>query len=152
TGVLAHVAVTSAALRGERAAREKVAGVIHLLDLDDIADRPVAGLPLGTLRMVELARALVSGAKLVMLDEPASGLDNTETAKLAEHLYHVRDNLGTSILLIEHDVHMVTSVSDYMYVVNRGKLLSEGLPAHVQRDDVVIAAYLGSSEEQPAAV
>ncbi len=111
--------------------------------LEEVADRPVSGLPFGVLRMVEVARAIVTGARLVMLDEPASGLDNTETQRLADLLLTLRAGLGLTLLLIEHDVKMVTSVTDYMYVLDRGRLLAEGTPRDVQGNREVIAAYLG---------
>jgi branched-chain amino acid transport system ATP-binding protein len=81
-----------------------------------------------------------------MLDEPASGLDNTETDRLAALLRRTRDELGRTILLIEHDVRMVTGVSDYVYVVDRGQLLAEGTPEQIGRDPRVIAAYMGESK------
>ena len=84
-----------------------------------------------------------------MLDEPASGLDNAETDELARLLYFIRAELGVSILLIEHDVRMVTSVSDYMYVINQGAPLAQGTPAEVQRHPEVIAAYLGEPVGAP---
>jgi sulfate-transporting ATPase len=151
--IISNVFVTAKSLRGELAAEETCRRVVRFLNLDDIADRPVAGLSFGTLRMVEIGRALATGAPVLMLDEPASGLDNSETDRLSELLLLVREKLGISILLIEHDVRMVTALSDYMYVLNRGKMLAQGEPAIVQRDAAVIAAYLGEAPtEEPAAL
>jgi ABC-type branched-subunit amino acid transport system ATPase component/ABC-type branched-subunit amino acid transport system permease subunit len=144
TGFLAHMAVTQQALIAEQTCRQLVTRVIELLGLTDVAHRPVAGLPFGTLRMVEIARALVTRSPLIMLDEPASGLDNAETDKLAALLFYLRDALGVSILLIEHDVQLVTSVCDHMYVIDRGKRIAAGPTEQVQRDPKVIAAYLGT--------
>ncbi|MHB8511640.1 MAG: ABC transporter permease subunit [Actinomycetota bacterium] len=143
SGVFSHMVVGARALRAEREANARVTQVISMLGLQDIAERQASGLSLGTLRKVEVARALVTGAKLVMLDEPASGLDNNETEKLAQQLLSIRDDLGVSILLIEHDIRMVTSVSDYIYVVDHGAPLAQGRPSSISNDPAVIAAYLG---------
>jgi ABC-type branched-subunit amino acid transport system ATPase component/ABC-type branched-subunit amino acid transport system permease subunit len=145
SSVADHIIVTRGALQGEELARRRVRRVIKLLNLEEVADRRIAGLPFGVLRMVEVARAVVTGAPFIMLDEPASGLDNTETDRLADLLFFLRGELGVSILLIEHDVRMVTAVSDYLYVINRGRPLANGFPADVVRDQGVIAAYLGEA-------
>lgn len=146
TGLFRHLALTDRAVQIEKQLRNKVREVVGLLGLEEVSDRRVAGLPFGILRQVEIARALVTRAPLLMLDEPASGLDNKETDELSRLLYFLRGEFGLSILLIEHDVQMVTKVSDYMYVIDRGVPLAEGTPDEIQRNPQVIAAYLGESE------
>jgi ABC-type branched-subunit amino acid transport system ATPase component/ABC-type branched-subunit amino acid transport system permease subunit len=150
TGVLSHLAVSSRAIEAEATARRRVRQVASLLGLEEFVDRRVAGLPFGVLRQVEIARALVTEAPLLMLDEPASGLDNAETDELARLLRYVRGELGVSILLIEHDVRMVTSVSDYIYVLDRGRPLADGTPGEIQRNPAVVAAYLGQADADAA--
>jgi ABC-type branched-subunit amino acid transport system ATPase component/branched-subunit amino acid ABC-type transport system permease component len=141
-GAGSNLIASSSTLAAERAARKRVTTVLRLLDLEEHASSSVRGLPFGVLRMIELARALVTGARLIMLDEPASGLNEAETDKLATVVRGARA-LGVSVLLIEHDVRMVTGISDYIYVLNQGQILTHGEPAEVQRHPEVIAAYLG---------
>jgi sulfate-transporting ATPase len=152
SGVLGNMTASRRTIGAERAARARVRDILGLLGLDDLRDHPVRGLPFGTLRMIELGRALVTGARLLMLDEAASGLNDAETERLVGVVRSVR-NLGVSVLLIEHDVQMVTGVSDYVYVLEQGRVLAEGGPDEIQRDPAVIAAYLGAAadaEQTPA--
>jgi ABC-type branched-subunit amino acid transport system ATPase component/branched-subunit amino acid ABC-type transport system permease component len=149
TGFTSHVLVSGRAAAEEELAVERVNDILELLDLADIADRPTGDLPFGVLRMVEVARALVTGFRVIMLDEPASGLDNSETDKLIEVLRFVR-GLGVTLLLIEHDVRMVTGVSDYLYVLDQGRIIAEGPPEEIQRNPLVVAAYLGEPAGEAA--
>jgi branched-chain amino acid transport system ATP-binding protein len=142
-----HLFATGSAINGEQLSRRRVEQVVELLGLKDVADQPVTGLPFGVLRLVEVARALVTGAPFVMLDEPASGLDNTETDKLSDLLLWVRQTLGISLLLIEHDVRMVTALCDYIYVIDRGKMIADGDAADIRKDPAVKAAYFGADTD-----
>ena len=152
TSFTQHLLVTDASVACERGARARVQQVVEMMGLGHIIHRRVSELPFGVLRTVELARAIVTGSKLIMLDEPASGLDSGETEALANLLRSLRNELDLSLLLIEHDVAMVTSVTDYMYVINRGKLLAEGTPSDIHRNPEVIAAYLGEPTTMEAAL
>jgi branched-chain amino acid transport system ATP-binding protein len=146
TGVFGGLFVTPGARRHEREARARVRSVLRLMDLAQVAHRKVAGLPFGVLRLVEVARTLVTGAQLVCFDEPASGLDSTETERLIEWFRFLRE-IGITLLVIEHDVSMVVRLCDHIYVLDQGRLLAAGTPARIQRDPAVIASYLGAPLE-----
>ena len=149
TGFVRHLLVTERTLAAEREARQRVAEVVERMGLRSVADARVADLPFGILRRVEVARALVTGFPFVMLDEPASGLDNNETDQLLEVFKQLNSD-GITLLLIEHDVKLVTSVSDYIYVLDRGELICEGTPSAVVRDQGVINAYIGQASSDAA--
>ena len=129
----------------ERSARERARAILHVLDLDGYAQRLAADLPAGIQRRVELGRALAMQPKLVLLDEPAAGLDAGETEHLAQLLHKVRERFRVSMLLVDHDMSLVMRVCDYIYVLDFGKVLSRGEPATVRNDQNVIAAYLGEA-------
>src|SRR5207244_12864052 len=101
---------------------------LELVGIDDVAGRPAAGLPFGTLKRVELARALVSKPRLLLLDEPAGGLNHEEVAELADFIRRLRDDLKVTVLLVEHHMNLVMRVSDHVHVLNFGRKIAEGTP------------------------
>jgi branched-chain amino acid transport system ATP-binding protein len=128
----------------ERRHREKVEDVIDFLDLQRWRDAPVAMLPYGVRKVVELGRALATEPKLLLLDEPAAGLNPEETEDLAFWIEDMVADLGITIVMVEHDLALVNEVSDRVLVMNQGQVIALGAPDAVQREPAVIAAYLGS--------
>ncbi|WP_374669782.1 ABC transporter ATP-binding protein [Ramlibacter sp.] len=128
-------------------AREKVERVIELLDLQHHRDSMVAGLPYGVRKVVELARALCTEPKLLLLDEPSSGLNVEETDDMAFWIQDIKHELGITVLMVEHDMSLVSKVSDRVLAMNQGEVLATGSPREVQTHPGVIEAYLGSVDD-----
>ncbi len=128
----------------ERRLRERAASILDDLGLTAFANRPVGDLPFGVQKRVEFARALAAEPKLLMLDEPAAGLNHEELGELARLICDARDRLKLTVLLVEHHMSLVMSVSDHIVALNFGRKIAEGTPAHIQAHPDVIAAYLGA--------
>ncbi|HEV8250420.1 MAG TPA: ABC transporter ATP-binding protein [Gaiellaceae bacterium] len=136
---------------GERAARSEAATALEYLGLEELSGRLASGLPFGTLKRVEVARALVSRPRLLLLDEPAGGLNHEEVGELAGLIRQMRDDYELTIVLVEHHMNLVMRVSEQVHVLNFGRMIAAGTPAEVRANPAVIEAYLGTEDHDAAA-
>lgn len=142
-GFLAHMARTPAVRRAEQALEARVEQLLARFGLEGVADTPIEALNFATQKRVELARALAGEPSLLILDEPAAGLNHEEVGQLADEIRALRDRDGLTVLLVEHHMNLVMQVSDQVVVLNFGRKIAEGTPQVVQQDAAVISAYLG---------
>ena len=143
TGLLAELLFSPAVRRQEIAMREAVERVIDFLELAHHRETRIAELPYGVRKVVELGRALAAEPRLLLLDEPSSGLNVEETQDMAFWITDIRDELGITVAIIEHDMRLVSAVSDRVLALNDGKVLASGTPAEVQEHPEVVRAYIG---------
>ncbi|AHC14060.1 ABC transporter ATP-binding protein [Salinispira pacifica] len=147
TGIISHILKTGKARAEEAEYRQKALGILEFLGIHTLRDALAGGQPYGILKKIEIARALMADPKLMILDEPAAGLNDRETDELDRLIYRIRDEFHTSILLIEHDMGLVMNICDRVCAINFGKFLAMGTPDDIKNDPSVQEAYLGQEDQ-----
>lgn len=148
SGILEHILTLPRARREERELRKKAENVLRFLNLHYIKDMYAAGQPYGILKKIEIARALMANPKMIILDEPAAGLNDKETAELATLIRKIRDEYNATILLVEHDMGFVMDICDRICAISFGKFLAMDTPLNIQQNKAVQEAYLGGEDDE----
>ncbi len=133
--------------KAEKQADEKALELLDFFGMADLASAPAGSLPYGAQRRLEIARALGTSPKIILLDEPAAGMNPSETAELMENIRRIRDNFGIAVMLIEHDMKLVMSICEGICVLDHGKVIAKGTPDEIKANQKVVEAYLGKSKE-----
>lgn len=127
----------------EKEAKQKALSLLSIFDMQDLAEVHAGNLPYGAQRRLEIVRALATNPKILLLDEPAAGMNPSETAELMENIRRIRDRFGIAVILIEHDMNLVMNICEGIAVLNYGRIIAKGTPEEIRKNPVVIEAYLG---------